>query len=152
MIKDQRQSRQFVTLIVFLVTVTIAFAHPSLAGFTPVNAYAVQQILRDGEPVTSAAGAMVTLPAGGSESVIRRGEVIAAGTRIDVPAYTVVVIVGLGGRSSITLRPGSSFTLAKSSSGELVTTNAGSTIFSIISRALNFFSATPLEMFTGSVR
>ena len=118
----------------FVLLSTIA---PSAAQ-TP-RAHTVQDILRDGKSVASADGVKVTTPAGSVETSIRRDEPIADGTRIDVPAGIEVVVVSTGGKSTATLKPGSSVTFVTTGSGELVSSNGGKAIFNIVPKSLDFF-------------
>ncbi len=110
----------------------------------------VQQILVDAKQVQSAAD--VTLIRGSTVSHgLRRGETLFDGTRIDVPSHVLVVIVSSGGKSTTTLEPGASVTFVTTGSGELVTSNAGTSLFNIVPKTLDFFRVQSSEVLTASV-
>ena len=101
--------------------------------------HTVGQILRDGKAVDSADGVTVTPAAGPAQHVVRRGETIADGTRVDVPAHVVVVIVSTGGASTARLEPGASLTFVSTGRGEVVRSNAGQMLFDVVHNALDFY-------------
>ena len=112
--------------------------------------HVVQQILVDAKRVQSAAG--VTLIRGSTVSHgLRRGETIFDGTRIDVPSHVVVVITSSGGKSTTTLEPGASVTFVTTGSGELVTSNGGTSLFNIVPKTLDFYRVQSSEVLTASV-
>ena len=51
----------------------------------------------------------------------------------------VVVIVSSGEKSTVTLEPGSTVTFVSTGTGELVASNGGKSIFSVVPKALDFF-------------
>jgi hypothetical protein len=110
----------------------------------------VLRILLDGKSVESAAGVTVSRRSISAHD-LRRGEIIADGTRIDVPAHLVVIIVSSGGKSTTTLEPGASVTFVSTSSGELVSSNAGKSIFDVVPNTLDFFRVQSGEALTASV-
>src|SRR5580693_2359824 len=93
-------SRGAIATVGLAAACLVAGALPAAADS---RAHTVQQILRDGTAVASAPGVTVTPRGGTPESTIRVGESIADGTRVDVPAHLVVVIVSSGNKSTITL-------------------------------------------------
>src|SRR5271156_2997474 len=115
------------------------------------RAHTVEQILRDGKPVASASDVTVTPRGGKAETAIRLGETIDDGTRIDVPAHVVLVVVSSGAKSTITLEPGSSVTFVSTGSGELVSSNGGHAIFSVVPNSLDFFRVQSGEALNASV-
>jgi tetratricopeptide (TPR) repeat protein len=126
-------------------SITAANAGPEPRGHT------VKQILRDGQQVASADGVAVTPPGGKPEATIRQGESIVDGTRVDVPAHLVVVIVSTGAKSTITLNPGSSLTFISTGSGEYVSSNGGHVGFSVVPGSLDFFHVQSGESLNASV-
>ncbi|MBV8530974.1 MAG: tetratricopeptide repeat protein, partial [Candidatus Eremiobacteraeota bacterium] len=116
----------------------------------PLREHVVQQILLDGRPVQSTAG--VTVTRGGiTERTLRRGERIRDGTRIDVPAHVVIVITSTGAKSTTTLEPGASVTFVSTGSGELLSSNGGRALFSVVPKTLDFFRVQSGEALTASV-
>jgi tetratricopeptide (TPR) repeat protein len=105
----------------------------------PVRVHTVQRIEVDGKVVPSTGGVTMTL--GGSvEQTAREGETILDGTRVDVVQAGVVLTIESTGEISVaTLVPGSSVTFNSTGRGELVTSNAGKTTFSIVPKMLDFF-------------
>jgi hypothetical protein len=99
----------------------------------------VERILLDGRSVESTGEVSVTSRNGAVEHGLQRGEAISDGTRIDVPAHLVVVIVSTGAKSETTLEPGSSVTFVSTGSGELISSHGGKATFSIVPGALDFF-------------
>ncbi|HEV3195586.1 MAG TPA: FecR domain-containing protein, partial [Candidatus Cybelea sp.] len=119
------------------------------AQTTAVRVHVVQQILFDGRPVGSAD---VTVKRGGRlERSLQRGETIPDGTRIDVPAQVTVVVVSSGAKSKVVLNPGSSVTFVSTGRGELVSTNGGAAVFSVVPKTLDFFRVQSGEVLTASV-
>ena len=116
----------------------------------PVRAHVVARLLLDGRQVISAGGVTVTR-GGTTEHTLHRGEAIADGTRIDVPAHLVVIIASTGGKSEATLEPGSSVTFVSTGSGELVSSNGGRSVFSVVPHTLDFFRVQSGESLTASV-
>lgn len=104
-----------------------------------VRIHTVKQLLIDGKDVASATGVTIALKTGVVEHMIRRGEAIADGTKVDVPQHLVVVIVSSGAKSTATLEPGSSLTFVLTGKGELVRINAGKVYFDVVDYALDFF-------------
>ena len=81
------------------------------------------------------------------------GETIADGTRISVPARVLVIVTSTGVKSTVTLEPGSSVTFVSTGGGELVTSDAGASIFTVLPRSLDFFrvqSGESLDCFSSS--
>ena len=113
--------------------------------------HAVTDIRLDGRPVASAAGVIVTPRGAKAEATIKLREVIADGTRIDVPAHVTVTIVSSGAKSTITLEPGSSVTFLSTGSGELVSSNGGKATFDIVPGALDFFRVQSGQALTAAV-
>jgi hypothetical protein len=112
--------------------------------------HTVLRILLDGKPVDAAAG--VTVSRGAIvEHMLRHGEVIPDGTRIDIPPHVIVVISSTGQKSTVTLEPGASVTFVSTGSGELVSSNGGKSIFSIVPNTLDFFRVQSSEVLTASV-
>ncbi len=116
----------------------------------PVRAHIVARLLLDGREVKSAGGVTVTRGST-TEHALHRGEAIVDGTRIDVPAHLVVVITSTGGKSMTTLEPGSSVTFVSTGSGELVSSNGGASVFSVVPHTLDFFRVQSGESLTASV-
>jgi hypothetical protein len=132
-----------VALVLFACWVAVLVAWLAFgAEAATERTHTVQQILRAQKTVSSAAGVTVTPREGQTETTIRRGETIADGTRIDVPAQSnlVIVIVSTGGKSTVTLEPGASVTFVSTGQGELIASSGGgNTIFSVVPRGLDFF-------------
>src|SRR5271165_101819 len=124
---------------------------PCAAQAPAKRVHVVQQIFRDGKPVASASGVKVTQPGGTLEKAIRLKETILDGTRIDVPPRIVVIVVSTGAKSSVTLEPGSSVTFISTGPGELVSSDAGKAIFSVVPKSLDFFRVQSGEAITAGV-
>jgi tetratricopeptide (TPR) repeat protein len=118
--------------------VVLVLAAPLAANAQTSRTHTVKQILLDGKDATSA-GATVTPRTGSPQPTIHRGETIADGTRVDVPAHVVVVIVSTGGASTARLEPGSSITFVSTDKGELLRSNRGKTFFDVVHKTLDFF-------------
>lgn len=125
-----------------------------LFGATPspvqsVRSHVVQKILLDDKPAQSAD---VTVIRGSTVThVLHVGDVVADRTRIDVPANVVVVLTSTGGKSTVTLERGASVTFVSTGTGELISSNAGTTLFSVVPKALDFFRVQSGESLTASV-
>jgi hypothetical protein len=114
--------------------------------------HAVQQILLDGKAVAYAADVVVRQRGSATPMKgIRRGQAIEDGTRIDVPAHVSLVVVSTDAKSTATLEPGASVTFVSTGSGEVVRENSGTTRFSVIPRALDFFRVQSGEAVTAGV-
>jgi Tfp pilus assembly protein PilF len=124
---------------------------PAAPAPSTVRVHTVQQILRDGVPVASAAGVTVTPQGGPAQSSVRRGETIADGTRIDVPAHLVVIAVSTNGASTTRIEPGASITFVSTGTGELVRVSAGQAFFEVVHNALNFFRVQYGDQITAGV-
>ena len=112
--------------------------------------HVVQRLLLDKKPVQSATGVTLTLGAA-VRHILQVGEIIADGTRIDVPPHLVVTIVSSGNRSITTLDPGASVTFVSTGSGELLSSNKGTSRFSVVPHTLDFFRVQSGEALTASV-
>ena len=111
---------------------------PLAANAQTPRTHTVKQILLDGKDAPSAGGT-VTPRTGSPQPTIHRGETIADGTRVDVPAHVVVVIVSTGGASTARLEPGASITFLSTGKGELLRSNGGKTFFDVVHNTLDFF-------------
>ena len=116
----------------------------------PPRAHAVARILVEGRPVSSVTGVTVMRGTTVAHS-LRLGETIADGTRISVPARVLISITSTREKSTVTLEPGASVTFVSTGAGELVTSNAGASIFSVLPRSLDFFRVQSGESLTASV-
>ncbi|HLX25598.1 MAG TPA: hypothetical protein VKR05_01290, partial [Candidatus Cybelea sp.] len=97
---------------------------PSPVSASLLRSHTVREILVDGRAVATVTG--VTLTRGTlTAHTLQRGERIADGTRIDVPAHVAIVVVSTGEKSTTTLQPGASVTFVSTGSGELVSSNRG---------------------------
>jgi tetratricopeptide (TPR) repeat protein len=152
-------TKQFYAELPLLLSVRRAAVLAFLAILAPLAAnaqaprnHAVKQILLDGNDVASATGVTVTPSNGKAENVIRRGEALADGTRIDVPAKIKIILVSTGSKSATTLGPNSSFTIVQTGKGETSTVNRGEVSFSLLHGALDFFHVRGGQTFTASAR
>ena len=137
----RRAVRSPVLLLIFLTALS-SYAEAA----TPVRL--VKSISFNGQGVDSAS---VTVKRGSVvEHSIRRGEPIADGTRIDVPANTIVVLERAG-KSTVTLEAGASVTFVSTGTGETISNNGGKSLFSVIPGALDFFRVQSGESLTASV-
>ena len=112
--------------------------------------HAVARIFVEGRPVSSVIGVTVTRGTAVAHS-LRLGETIADGTRISVPARVLVIVTSTGVKSTVTLELGSSVTFVSTGGGELVTSDAGASIFTVLPRSLDFFRVQSGESLTASV-
>ncbi len=127
----------------------LALPLQSAAAHAP-RVHVVQQLLLDQKPVQSASG--VTVTAGTAvRHILQVGEIVADGTRIDVPPHLVVTIVSSGDRSTTTLEPGASVTFVSTGSGELLSSNKGTSRFNVVPHTLDFFRVQSGEALTASV-
>lgn len=143
------------TLISLAVVAGCSSSTVGSSGGAPqasTRSHSVQQVLLDGKPQASATGVTVTQGTTITHT-IKRGEAIPDGTRIDVPAgvVVVVVVVSTGGKSTVTLQPGASLTFVSTSSGEVIAHNAGNATFSVVPGALDFFRVQSGDALTASV-
>jgi tetratricopeptide (TPR) repeat protein len=118
---------------------TLLVLTPLTANAQAARTHTVSRILLDGKQVSSAAGVTVTPRSGPAGKSLRLQERIADGTRVDVPAHVVVVIVSTGALSTARLEPGASVTFVSTGKGEQVRTNAGQVFFDVVHDALDFF-------------
>ncbi|MBV9263015.1 MAG: tetratricopeptide repeat protein, partial [Candidatus Eremiobacteraeota bacterium] len=110
--------------------------------------HVVQDVFLDGKAVASAPS---TLVRGATVArTVHRGEIIQDGTRVDVPAHVVLVVANVA-KSKVTLQPGSSVTFVNTGAGELVKSNRGLAIFSVVPKALDFYRVQSSEVLTASV-
>jgi tetratricopeptide (TPR) repeat protein len=122
-----------------LAVLALAVFSPLAAGAQTTRTHTVSAILLDGKDVASAAGVTVTPPAGAPQHTIRLHETIPDGTRVDVPARVVVVIVSTGGASTARLEPGASITFVSTGKGEQVRADGGQVFFAVVGKALDFY-------------
>ena len=139
-------------LLIALATVALTIgASWSIALAQSTRSHTVKQILIDGKDAASASGITVTPKGAPAQSTIRRNEPIADGTRIDVPAHVVVVIVSTGAKSTATLEPGASITFVSTGQGELMRSNTGKTLFEVAHKSLDFFRVQSGDQITAGV-
>jgi hypothetical protein len=136
---------------VFGAVVALMGWPPLSAAAVTVRVHSVQQIRQDGRQVSTVSAVTVTSADGKVESTIRQGETIPDGTRIEVPAHIIVVVVSTGGKITTTLEPGSSVTFISTGQGELIASNRRKAIFSVLPRSLDFFRVRSGESITASV-
>ncbi len=115
----------------------VTFMMP-LSAAAQTREHTVREILLDGKSVEWVNGATVSRRAM-VEHAVRRGEPIPDGTRVDVPAHVELIITSTGGKSAVTLPPGSSVTFITTDQGEWDSVNAGDPIFSDVPGALDYF-------------
>jgi hypothetical protein len=136
--------------------VILAFAAVGLLASDAVAAslrqHTVSQILRNGNPVASAAGVTLTFKAGKVAHSIARGEVIPDGTQIATPARVKITLVSSGAKSTTAIGPNSTFTFTVTGKGESSSLDRGSALFSVIHGALDFFNVVHGQQFTASVK
>ena len=133
-----------------ILAVLCACSNSSTQQAAPARSHSVQQLLLSGEAETSATG--VTVTEGTTvQHTLSKGENIPDGTRIDVPANLVVVVESTGGKSTVTLDPGSSLTFVSTGAGEVIARNAGNATFSVVPGSLDFFKVQAGDALTASV-
>ena len=112
--------------------------------------HVVQQLMLHNNSVQSASGVTITLGAS-VRHALQLGEIIYDGTRLDVPLDLTVTIVSSGDRSTTTLDGGASVTFVSTGSGELLSSNNGTSRFNVVPHTLDFFRVQSGEALTASV-
>ena len=140
----------------FWTVAALIFAGTLTAGIRDACAaergHTVRDIFLDGNAVSSA-GVSIVLPGSTSAATgIHVGQAIADGTRLAVPPHVSVVVVSTDTKSTATLQPGADVTFVSTGSGEVVAQHAGTSLFSVVSRALDFFRVQSGGSITAGVR
>ena len=131
------------------ITGVLAFLTIAPSAAQSARVHLVNRIFLDDKSVQSAP---VTVIRGSTVAhVLHVGDVVVDRTRIDVPSNVVVVFKSMGEKSTITLERGASVTFVSTGKGELVSSNAGTTLFSVMPKALDFFRVQSGESLTASV-
>ncbi len=126
----------------------VAFLSPMMVQAASVTNI-VARVLWDGEPRAAAAGVSVEFGSN-TTSGIKVGESLADGTRIVTPPHVTIDIKRSDGKADVLVYPGTYITLVTtSSSGQDIRQDGGSTVFSIVVHALDFYRVT-FRKFTAS--